>query len=62
MVVGWGGVGVVVGWWSRPSLGFSFSQAEQKSKKFDLAEFDIYFFNNKDIMPKVTLCLRNLKV
>ena len=28
-VVGWGGV--VVGWWSRPSLGFSFSQAEQHS-------------------------------
>ena len=27
-VVGWGGV---VGWWSRPSLGFSFSQAEQYS-------------------------------
>ena len=24
-VVGWGGVG----WWSRSSLGFSFSQAEQ---------------------------------
>ena len=35
-VVGWGGVvvgwcwgGGGVGWWSRPSLGFSFSQAEQ---------------------------------
>ena len=27
-VVGWGGV---VGWWSRTSLGFSFSQAEQHS-------------------------------
>ena len=26
-VVGWWGG---VGWWSRPSLGFSFSQAEQK--------------------------------
>ena len=26
VVVGWGGVGW---WWSRPSLGFSFSQAEQ---------------------------------
>ena len=31
VVVGWGGVVVVVGWWSRPSLGFSFSQAEQFS-------------------------------
>ena len=38
-VVGWGWGGVVVvgwggekvgWWWSRPSLGFSFSQAEQK--------------------------------
>ena len=27
VVVGWGGV--VGWWWSRPSLGFSFSQAEQ---------------------------------
>ena len=27
VVVGWGGVGW---WWSRPVLGFSFSQAEQK--------------------------------
>ena len=31
-VVGWGGGVVVVGWWSRPSLGFSFSQAEQNIK------------------------------
>ena len=25
----------VVGWWSRPSLGFSFSQAEQQQQKQD---------------------------
>ena len=30
-VVGWGGVGW---WWSRPVLGFSFSQAEQKHIKY----------------------------
>ena len=30
--VGWGGGGGGgVGWWSRPSLGFSFSQAEQQT-------------------------------
>ena len=28
-VVGWWWGGGGVGWWSRPSLGFSFSQAEQ---------------------------------
>ena len=34
VVVGWGGGGGGggVGWWSRPGLGFSFSQAEQLCK------------------------------
>ena len=34
VVVGWGGG--VVGWLSRPSLGFSFSQAEQLGTKVTL--------------------------
>ena len=33
-VVGWWWGGV--GWWSRPSLGFSFSQAEQNSIDLDI--------------------------